>query len=1058
MKKTLLLWLFGLLLSTQVLAQNRSLSGTVKDATTGEALIGVNVTGKGTTIGTVTDIDGKYTLELPKDVNTLLFSYIGYTNLERPVNALKIDAAMAVEGQELEEVVIGALGIKKEEKTLTYSSQKVSGESLTKSREANLVNQLSGKISGVQVTSSNGAPGSSARLIIRGASSLTGSNQPLYVVDGIPIDNRSFSGASSGNPTGSFDTPNGINAINADDVEDVQVLKGSAASALYGVRAANGVILITTKKGKINEKRPVGVEMNTSVEFQRPFIIPDFQNSYGQGPSKDFFDWGVEGGGDGAVDESWGPPLDKGLEFIQWDSYKNGGKAMPWVSRPDNIKDLYNLGVTWNNSVALSGGTDKGTFRLSFGNLNQKGIIYNTDYNRYTVGLNSSFNLTDNLTASFGVTYSKEKSNNLPTVGYSAENFVQQTIWSGRNVDFKALRDWRNLPLIEGTDRPAYGTPYTWNTQFQNNPFWVLDNNLNGFNKDRIIGNIQLSYKIHKYISMTVRSGADFFSSVTTEQKAIYTNESINGFYRERHRRFYEINSDALLSYNQSFLKNDKLSLSLSVGGNLMQSRFRNIFGTVNALELPNLYTLTNVKSGQTAQLTNTVTNSNLNTIRSFGEISWDRWVYANFTVTNDWASVLPKENNSFLSYSAGASLVLSELIKKKQDVLSFLKIRGSYASVGNFGALDPYRIQQNYAIRDLGSTFGNIFINDPAALNNPNLKPERSNEWEVGMDLRLYKNMFRINLAYYDRKSKDLLLAVPVSAGTGYTTAWQNIGALRNRGVELQFGATLVDKKGYKVDLDFNWAKNKNTVIDIDGSPTGSLILGGQWDMTLEAVTGQPYGLIRGKGFERAPDGQIIYENGFPVVNPEKQNFGSIQPKWTGGAGLTVTLKGVTISTLFDMKWGGNVHSMTYSWGRYAGTLAESLLGRETGIVGDGVKNIGTDDEPVYVANDIVVPAKTYNQNVYGNNNTENGVFDASYIKWRRLYVGYTLPAKALKAVKLQEVSFGVVGSNLLMVYRRAPHIDPETGFSDDNAEQGQEFGQLPSTRSIGFNFNFKF
>ena len=1057
MKKTLLLWLFGLLLTAQVFAQNRSLSGTVKDATTGEALIGVNVTGKGTTIGTVTDIDGKYTLELPKDVTTLLFSYIGYTNLEKPINALKIDASMSVEGQELEEVVIGALGIKKEEKTITYSSQKVSGESLTKAREANLVNQLSGKISGVQVTSSNGAPGASSRLIIRGASSLTGSNQPLYVVDGIPIDNRSFSGGSSGNPQGSFDTPNGVNAISADDIEDVQVLKGSAASALYGVRAANGVILITTKKGKVNDKKPVGVEMNTSVEFQRPFIIPDFQNSYGQGPSKDFFDWGIEGDADGSVDESWGPPLDKGLEFIQWDSYKNGGKATPWVSHPDNIKNLYNLGVTWNNSIALSGGSDKGTFRLSFSNLNQKGIIYNTDYNRYTVGLNSSFNLTDNLTASFGVTYSKEKSDNLPTVGYSAENFVQQTIWSGRNVDFQALRDWRNLPLVEG-DRPAYGTPYNWNTQFQNNPFWVLDNNLNGFNKDRLIGNIQLNYKIHKYISMTVRSGVDFYSSLTTEQKAIYTNESIDGFYRERHRRFYEINTDALLSYNQSFLKNDRLSLSLNIGGNLMQSRFRNIFGTVNALELPNLYTLTNVKSGQTADLTNTITNSNLNTIRSFGEISWDRWVYANFTVTNDWASVLPKDNNSFLSYSVGSSLVLSELIKKKQDILSFLKVRGSYASVGNFGALDPYRIQQNYAINSLGSTFGSIFIGDPSALNNPNLKPERSNEWEIGVDLRLYKNMFRINMAYYDKKSKDLLLAVPVSAGTGYTTAWQNIASMRNRGVELQFGATLVDKKGYKVDLDFNWAKNKNTVVDIDGTSDGALILGGQWDMTLEAVTGQPYGLIRGKGFERAPDGQIIYENGFPVINPEKQNFGSIQPKWTGGAGLTVTLKGVTISTLFDMKWGGNVHSMTYSWGRYAGTLAESLAGRETGIVGDGVVNIGTDDEPEYVPNDIVVSAKAYNQNVYGNNTTENGVFDASYVKWRRLYVGYTLPAKALKAIKLQEVSFGIVGSNLLMVYRKAPHIDPETGFSDVNGEQGQEFGQLPSTRSIGFNFNFKF
>lgn len=1053
MKRKLLLWLFGLLLTVQMYAQNRTISGTVKDAK-GEALIGANVTGKGTTIGTVTDIEGNYSLELPKDVSTLVFSYVGYTSVEKPITMLKINVVLEEENV-LQEVIIGALGIPKEQKALSYSTQKVSGDELTKQRDANLVNQLSGKVAGIQVTSSSGSPGSSARLIIRGASSLTGNNQPLYVVDGIPIDNRSFSAAGSG---GGFDGPNGITSVNADDVEDVQILKGAAASALYGVRAANGVVLITTKKGKVNDKRPVGVEINTSLEFQRPFILPDFQNSYGQGPNKDFFDWGVEGNADGAVDESWGPALDKGLEFIQWNSYTNGGKPMPWVSQPDNVKKLYNLGITWNNSIALTGANENGNFRLSFGNLNQKGMIYNTDFNRYNVGLNASYNLVKNLTASFSATYSKEKSNNLPTVGYSAENFVQQTIWSGRNVDFQALRDWRNLPLVTGITRPAYGTPYNWNTQYQNNPFWVLDNNLNQYNRDRLIGNIQLTYKVHKYVTLMARSGTDFYSYLTTERKAKYTNEAIDGFYREIHRRFYEINTDALATYSQSFLKDDKLSISLSLGGNLMQSRFRNIIGTVNALEIPGLYTLSNVKSGQSPQLTNTIIESNLNTLRTFGEISWDRWVYLNYTLTNDWASVLPKNNNKFLSYSVGGSLVLSELIKKKQDVLTFLKIRGSYSSVGNFGALDPYRIQQNYAVRPLGTTYGSFFVYDPASLNNPNLKPERLNEWEVGMDVKLYKNRFRISAEYYDRKSKDLLLAVPVSAATGYTTAWKNIGAMRNRGVELEFGATLLDKKGYKIDLGFNWAKNYNKVLEVDGTSDGAIILGGQWDMTLEAVAGQPYGLIRGKGFARNENGDIIYENGLPVVDPTKKTFGSIQPKWTGGAQLTIQLKGVTISSLIDMKWGGYVHSMTYSWGRYAGTLAETLLGRETGIVGEGVVNTGTDANPVWTPNDIVVSAKEYNQSVYGNNTTENGVFDASYIKWRRAYIGYSLPAKALKNVKIQDISFGVVGSNLLMIYRKAPHIDPETGFSDDNAEQGQEFGQLPSARSVGFNFSIKF
>jgi outer membrane receptor protein involved in Fe transport len=751
-----------------------------------------------------------------------------------------------------------------------------------------------------------------------------------------------------------------------------------------------------------------------------------------------------------------GPPLDKGLEFVQWNSYTVGGKPLPWISRPNNIRDIYRIGITANNSVALSGATDKATYRLSFGSLNQKGMLPNTDYNRYTIGLNSSYKLLDNLISSFSLTYSKDMSGNLPTAGYDADNVLQQTIWSARNVDFNALKDWRNLPLITDETSTGFGTPLNWNARYQNNPFWVLDNNLNKYNRDRLIGNIQLNYNVHKYVSVMVRSGVDFFSQIITEQKAKGTQENIDGYYRELHRRSYEINTDLLLTYSQSFLK-DRLSLALNAGGTLNQQRLRDADMTANALEVAGLYTIANIKSGQSVTASVETVQSDLNTIRTFGEISWDRFIYLNYTLTNDWSSRLPKANNSFLSYSVGGSFVASELIKKQQDILSFLKIRGSYASVGNFGALVPYRTNQTYAIRDQ-IPLGTTLFYDPASLNNPNLKPERSNEWEVGLDLRLYKNRFRINATYYDKTSKDLLMQTPVSAASGYTTAWKNAGKMNNKGVELQFGATLLDKKDYKIDIDFNWAKNYNKVLSVGEGQT-ALILGNDgWGTTLEAEVGQPYGSIRGLGFMRAPDGQVIFKDGVPVIDPTKKTFGTIQPKWTGGVSLSVNIKGVTISTLIDMKIGGVLRSMTYSWGRYAGTLAETLYGRETGIVGEGVKNIGSDDDPVFVPNDVVVRADFYNQTVYSNKNVENGVLDASYIKWRRLFVGYTLPAKALKNTKVQEVGFGVVASNILIIYRKAPHIDPETAFSDANGTQGLEFGQMPAARSIGFNFNIKF
>jgi len=1052
MKRIFSLWLLGMMfIIGQVYGQGRTVSGTVTDATTGDPLIGVNVMVKGTTTGTASDMDGNYSIQVP-DANAVLeFSYVGYVTIERQANSNVINISLSEDAEMLDEVVVTALGVTKAEKAITYNSQVVKGDDMNKARENNIVNSLAGKIAGAQITNSSGAPGASTRIVLRGASSLTGNNQPLFVVDGVPIDNTNWGDATA---SGGVDLPNGISSINADDIENVTVLAGAKAAALYGVRASNGVILITTKKGGFtnSSKSQIGVEMNTSLTFETPFRLPSFQNSYGQGPNNTFFDWD-QGNGDGSVDESWGPPLDKGLEFIQWNSYTNGGKPMPWVSQPNNIRDLYELGLTWNNSVALTGASDKSTFRLSFGNLNQKGMVYNTDYNRYTVGLNSTYKLTDKLVPGFSLNYVKEKSENLPQMGYASENFVQQTIWSGRNVDFNALKDWRNLPLApEGS--AAAGTPINWNVLYQNNPFWVLDNNLNGFDKDRIIGNANITYNINDHFMLKAMTGTDFYSLNTTTQKAVGSNENIDGYYSEAQRRFYEMNSSLLATYNQNFLDN-RLGVSLATSGNLMQQRYNALIGTANALEVPGVYNLSNIKSGSSPVVESRIEKNNLNTIRGTAEFSWDSWIYVDGSVTNDWSSRLPVENNSFLSYSVGASFVPSKFLKK-QDKLSFVKINGAYSSVGGFGALVPYRTSQTYDIRQ-DIPFTTLLMSDPASLNNPNLKPERTNEWEIGGEIKLFNGRIGVKGTYYNKTSKDLLLQVQTSAASGYSTAWKNAGTMTNKGVTLNADFSLLDKKDYKINVNLNWAKNKNEVTSV-GEGQESLLLGTNWDMTLEAKVGESYASLVGRSFERDDNGNIIYLNGLPVINQTRKTLGTTQPKWNGGVGLSVYIKGLTISTLFDAKIGGNVHSMTYTWGRYAGTLEETLLGRETGIVGNGVKNVGTDDQPVYVTNDIVVPAKTYNQFVYGNNNSENGIFDASYIKWRQLIASYDLPSKLFEKSKINTVSIGLVARNLMLLYSRVPHIDPETAFSSANGGQGQEFGQLPTARSIGVNFNIKF
>ncbi|MCB0425703.1 MAG: SusC/RagA family TonB-linked outer membrane protein [Mangrovimonas sp.] len=1020
-------------------AQEKTVSGTISDEN-GLPLPGVNIVVKGTATGTQTDFDGKYSIPAAAS-DILVFSFLGYETTEKPVgSSSNVSFAMTPSSEQLEEVVVTALGIKREEKALGYSVQSIAGEGLTEARESNISNAISGKVAGVQVTSTSGSVGSSSRIVLRGNSSITGNNEPLYVVDGVPINNTSYGNAGSG---GGVDLPNGAADINPDDIESISVLKGPNAAALYGLRAGNGVIVITTKKGTKGKKFSVAI--NSNVTFSNPLILPNYQNSYGQGPSPNYFEFvdGASGGVGDGVDESWGPPLDVGLEFIQWNSQLNGGRPLPWRSYPDNVRDFLDTGLNVSNNLSLS----NENVRFSIGSSNEQGMVPFTELKKTTISFNGTLDLGSRIKANVSATYFNIDSDNLPITGYNNENPFQQFIWSARNVNFADLRDWRNFPLAPDHTAAA-GTPLNWNHNFQNNPYWVLETNTNTYERDRLVGNVSFDYAINDWLSANLFVGTDMFSQLTTNRQAKGSNNAPDGSYNETERRFEEINASMLFSINKDI--NEDFSFQLNLGANKMVRETHTVSGFLPALELPNLYNLSNLQTGATAVNTSFDSEQQIHSVFGSGQISFRNFIFVDFTGRNDWASILPVQNNSFFYPSISGSIILSDALNFNSTAVNYLKLRGGWSKVGSTGALGAYSINRTFNLTNTG--FGNQG-NVPNTNFNPNIKAETVEGIEVGIEGRFFNSRLRLNASYYDQQSRDLIVPIQISAATGYTSVWDNVADMSNKGVEISLGATLVKTQDFSFDVDLNWAKNENEVVSL--GELDSYILGGQWGVTLQARPGLPYGVIVGRDFARTDDGQVIYQNGLPVIDQEQKVLGDIAPDWTGGANFSIRYKNFDFSTLIDAKIGGEVHSMTYAWGRYAGTLEETLIGRETGVVGNGVM---LNENGVYVPNNVVVSAKVFNQASYNNSVESSSVFDASYVKLRQVTLGYTIPSKLLKNTFVESIKLSVVGRNLAILYKEAPHIDPETGFSSANGNQGQEFGQYPSARNLGFNVNIKF
>ena len=1033
-KISLLLVFLGFIGLQVVFAQTRQITGTVTSSEDGTSIPGVSIVVKGSTLGIITDMDGKFTLKVPQTAKQLSVSFVGMNTMEVALTAASnYSIKMSPENVAVGEVVVTALGIAKEKKSLGYSVQDVKGEDLVKAKEVNVINSLQGRVSGAQITSASGAVGASSRIVIRGVSSLSGNNQPLFVVDGIPIDNANF-GSST---TDGTNRGNGAADINPDDIETLTVLKGANASALYGTRASAGVIVVTTKKGKKGEK--LSVSLSNTTTFETPLRLPDFQNGYGQGNGGQFsYVDGAGGGVNDGVDESWGPKLDAGLMIPQFSSVDANGVAQPapWISHPNNLKDFFEVGSTVSTNVSLTGGSDKSSFRLSFTKLNQNGMVPNTDYGKNTLSFSATSNPVDKLTFSANGNYVSAMSDNQPGYGYAANNVMQQFTWTGRQVDYTLLRD---------KQYNEDGSIYNWNHNYHNNPYMTLKENLSPMRRDRFFGNAMVKYQFTSYLSAFVRTGGDIYSNFTSSRRFVGDMDYPKGYYGETVNLFKETNTDFLIAFEKSFLEN--FNFTLNFGGNRMDRITQQNTGEAPELAVPGVYNVAN--SAVTPRTSNYYSSKRINSLYGFGQLSYKNALFLEYSLRNDWSSTLAKGNNSYLYPAISLSGVVTDLLKIKSNVLSFAKVRASWAQVG--GDTSPYSLEPTVAFGsgwNASTKLLNLAV--PNTLPNPLLKPQKNESLEFGADMRFFLDRVRLDVTYYNQKSINQIVDIPISAASGYTAKSINAGRIDNKGYEALLSITPVKTKNFKWDITMNFAKNQNKVVEL-AEGIERFRLGGYWSLDVLAIPGGAYGVLWGYDFKRDPNNNIIFTNGLPSQGDLKE-LGNATPDWMGGILNEFYYKGFNASVLIDTKQGGDIYSMTTTWGRYAGALKETLIGREGGIVGVGVMPDGNGG---YKTNTVVAGAEAFNKASYVSDIAYSSVFDASYVKLREIKFGYTF--KNSLTLPFKDVSISIVGRNLAILSTTVPHIDPETAFSSGNV-QGLEYGQLPSARSYGFSVGFKF
>ncbi|MET1055838.1 MAG: SusC/RagA family TonB-linked outer membrane protein [Pedobacter sp.] len=1043
-------------------AQSVKISGVITEKVSGQPVPGVSISVKGGSSGTQTNGDGKFSINANENDILRIFS-IGYTEQEIKVSSANTTLNITLEEAQnaLSEVVVTALNIPKEKKSLGYAVQELKSKDIAEAREVNLVNALAGKIAGVQVTNSQGDMGSS-RIIIRGETSISGNNQPLFIIDGVPVDNTQTLGNSAISATSaSRDYANPISDINPDDIESMSVLKGPNAAALYGSRAAAGVVLITTKKGK--GSKGLGISVTSNTTFSSLLILPDYQNSYGQGANGQFsYVDGAGGGLNDGVDESWGPRLD-GRLIPQFNS---NGVAVPFIAHPDNVKSFFNTGRTLNNGIAFSGSSEKFDYRLSYNNMDQKGVIPNSSQSKNSFLFNSSYKISPKLTLNTYANYVNSSADNIPgSGGKRSTSTMLQFTWFGRQVDVSQLKS-----LYES------GQNINWNNSYYSNPYFVAYENTVGQVRNRLIGSAELNYKIIEGLSANFRTGNDNYTDRRKTKIAYGTNGTPFGSYEEDAYTFNENNTEARLDYTKKL--NKDFNLDILLGGNMRTSTLENNDQLASKLAVSGLYTLSNSRDPLISY--NYYTKQKVYSAFSSAQLSFRNYAYLNLTARNDWSSTLPVENRSYFYPSVNGSLILTEAFDIKSDALTFAKLRGGWSKVGKDAS--PYQLINTYGF--IAPFDGNPQQYANAVDLNANLKPETTNSTEAGFELGFFKNRLRFDASVYNTNSINQILSLDVSTTTGYSSKLVNGGTINNKGVELQLGLTPIKTSNFTWDINTNFSSNKSRVKSLYGN-IQSYVLGTDGTVQILAAVGQPYGTIFGTAYERNAAGQILVDaDGTPVISASKKVLGKYTPNWLGGITNSFTYKRVNLSVLLDAHVGGKIYSGTNATGTYTGVLASTLPGRGTengglsyyfpgndntaravqiaagsaapggaivyddGMVFNGVLADGT-------VNSRIIPASQYYKST--TNADESTVYSATYVKLREIKLGYTLPQQWIKSIGLQSATVSVVGRNLLIIHKEVPNIDPETAFNTGNG-QGLEDLTLPGVRNIGFNINLKF
>ncbi len=1054
-KSVLAIFLF--LVSTITWAQDKTITGLVKNAEDGSPLIGASVVLKGTSVATATDNNGAFSITA-RSGQTIVVSAVGYTTIERTIGASSVmNFNLASTASEMENVVVTALGIRREERALGYATSTVKGEQLTGAISGNWTDALSGKVAGLNLVRSNSGPAGSNKIILRGENNLTGDNEALIVVDGVVINQGSGRrnaisgeaayGTSSDNMPADYGSS--LNDINPEDIESVTVLKGPGASALYGQRGANGAIIITTKSGS-SKRKGWGITFNSNASMEKINRWPDLQFEYGQGlDGNPYYSYGVgpDGPSTSATSSAYGPRFE-GQMFYQFDplTQAQGTERTPWVAYPNKLNDYFETGQTLTNSISLAGGTEKTTARFSFTNVHNKWILPNTGYNRNTIAMSVNSKVNDKLQISSKINYTNRSSDNLPGAGYGNQSIMYWWIFWQPNADLDWLKNYWRL----GQEGRRIMFPFS---TFPENPYAIAYEFINRSNRNMITGNIQGVYNFTNELSLQLRTSMDLSYEQRAQERPYDAGSKLQkGSYRTQNIFSQEMGADFLLRYAKQL--NNDFDFSLSFGGSTLRNNYNRDETRADSLIYPQIYSMANAAGPLVSMPWKS--KYTINSFYGLVSAGFRNFLFMDLTARQDWNSVLATptrtENAGFFYPSANLSFIVSEVVNMPAAI-NYAKVRFSAAGVGS-GGTTPYRTAYNY------TTAGSLYsggLQNPSLLANPNLRPLRTISYETGVTLKMFKNRLDFDLALYSGNTKDQILDRIIDRSTGYTRTVINAGRVNNRGIEIALSGSPVSNRDFKWTTGIVFSANENRIMELADS---SVVLqtgpvgGGQ----IVAQVGGSMGDLWGRGYVRSPDGQVVYDEatGFAKITQDVIYLGNTIPKGRIGFNNSFSYKGFNLNLLFDAQYGGVAHSLMHYKLAEQGKTTNTLPGRYNGIIGNGVI-LGADDK-YYPNTTIATDIDEYYRSHYGIDNAEGSTFSTDYIKFREARLDYSLGPKLIKKLGLQKATLGIYGRDLF-IWSPWPMFDPEFGtLAGSDIVRGFEVAQFPSTRTLGINLTVGF